>query len=149
MAGERASITGAPRDGRPRPCAGRAGQGRGQLRSARAFFYEATDQAYDGCAAARSSAATHTLLRLSATHAAKAGADAARIAYTMCGTAGIFTDHPLAQALQDALVVTQHVFLSEGTWQSAGRMLLGWKQRRDFPDRRAPREEQRKLRYLG
>ena len=76
---------------------------------------------------------TRTLLRLSATHAAKVGADVTRAAYTMCGTAGIFTGHPLAQALQDALVVPQHVFLSEGTWQSAGRMLLGLEAAPGFP----------------
>jgi indole-3-acetate monooxygenase len=51
----------------------------------------------------------------------------------MCGTAGIFTDHPLAQALQDALVVPQHAFLSEGTWQSAGRSLLGLEPEPGFP----------------
>jgi hypothetical protein len=27
--------------------------------------------------------------------------------------------------LQDALVVNQHAFLNEATWQSAGRVLLG------------------------
>jgi alkylation response protein AidB-like acyl-CoA dehydrogenase len=75
----------------------------------------------------------HTLLRLSATHAAKTGSDVARIAYSISGTAGIFTDHPLAQALQDSLVVTQHVFLAEGTWQSAGRMLLGFPAGPAFP----------------
>ena len=66
-----------------------------------------------------------TLLRLSATHAAHVSADVARAAYAMCGTAGIFTNQPLAQALQDALVVPQHAFLSAGTWQSAGQSLLG------------------------
>jgi hypothetical protein len=59
--------------------------------------------------------------------------DVTRAAYAMCGTAGIFTDHPLAQARQDALVVPQHTFLSEGTWQSAGQMLMGLEATPGFP----------------
>jgi hypothetical protein len=55
------------------------------------------------------------------------------MAYEISGTAGIFTDHPLAQSLQDSLVVTQHTFLSEGTWQSAGRVLLGLPAAPAFP----------------
>ena len=93
-----------------------------------------TDQAFERLAAGEElGLQMRTLLRLSATHAAKVGADVTRAAYTMCGTAGIFTDHPLAQALQDALVVPQHVFLSESTWQSAGRMLLGLEAAPGFP----------------
>ena len=104
------------------------------LRSARAFFYEATDSAYDALVRGDTLGSdVHTLLRLSATHAAKTGSEVARIAYSISGTAGIFTDHPLAQALQDSLVVTQHVFLAEGTWQSAGRMLLGFPAGPAFP----------------
>jgi hypothetical protein len=34
-------------------------------------------------------------------------------------------NHPLAWALQDALVVPQHALVAEGTWQSAGQSLLG------------------------
>ncbi|WIM10227.1 hypothetical protein [Enhydrobacter sp.] len=74
-----------------------------------------------------------TLLRLGASNAAKVGADVARMAYTISGTTGIFTDHPLAYTLQDALVVLQHAFLSEGTWQSAGRLLLGLEPTPGFP----------------
>ena len=134
MAGERTSITGAPRLADRAHVQIELARAEAQLRSARAFLYEATDQAYERLAAGEElGLQTRTLLRLSATNAAKVGADVTRAAYTMCGTAGIFTDHPLAQALQDALVVPQHAFLSEGTWQSAGRMLLGLEAAPGFP----------------
>jgi len=126
IANARPSITGAP------PLRDRAhvqielARADALLRSARAFLYDATDEAYDTLVAGGDLDATmRTLLRLSATHAAHVSADVARAAYAMCGTAGIFTNQPLAQALQDALVVPQHAFLSVGTWQSAGQSLLG------------------------
>jgi alkylation response protein AidB-like acyl-CoA dehydrogenase len=134
MAGERASITGAPRLADRAHVQIELAKAEAQLRSARAFLYETTDQAFERLTAGQElDLQTRTLLRLSATNAAKVGADVTRQAYTMCGTAGIFTDHPLAQALQDALVVPQHTFLSEGTWQSAGRMLLGLEAGPGFP----------------
>lgn len=49
------------------------------------------------------------------------------------GTTGIFAAHPIAQRLQDALVVPQHAMLSDGTWQSAGRILLGLEATPGFP----------------
>ena len=134
MAGERTSITGAPRLADRAHVQIELARAEAQLRSARAFLYETTDQAFEQLAAGDElGLQTRTLLRLGATNAAKVGADVTRAAYAMCGTAGIFTDHPLAQALQDALVVPQHAFLSEGTWQSAGRMLLGLEAGPGFP----------------
>ena len=134
MAGERTSITGAPRLADRAHVQIELARAEAQLRSARAFLYETTDQAFEQLAAGDElGLQMRTLLRLGATNAAKVGADVTRAAYAMCGTAGIFTDHPLAQALQDALVVPQHAFLSEGTWQSAGRMLLGLEAGPGFP----------------
>src|SRR4029450_8010394 len=134
MASERASITGAPRLADRAHVQIELAKAEAQLRSARAFLYETTDQAFERLAAGEElGMQTRALLGLSATNAAKVGADVTRAAYTMCGTAGIFTDHPLAQALQDALVVPQHTFLSEGTWQNAGRMLLGLEAGPGFP----------------
>lgn len=134
MAGERASITGGPRMAERAHVQIELARAEAQLRSARAFLYETTDQAYDRLVAGDElSLEMRTLLRLGATNAARTGADVARAAYTMCGTAGIFADHPLAQALQDALVVPTHAMLAEGTWQSAGRLLLGLETAPGFP----------------
>jgi indole-3-acetate monooxygenase len=134
MAGDRTSITGAPRLADRAHVQIELAKAEAQLRSARAFFYETIDQAFERLVAGEEHGLqTRALLRLCATNAARVGADVAHAAYTMCGTAGIFTDHPLAQALQDALVVPQHAFLSEGTWQSAGRLLLGLEAEPGFP----------------
>ena len=73
------------------------------------------------------------LMRLAATNAARSGAEVARIACGLAGTASIYTAHSLAQAMCDSLVVAQHAFLSEGTLQSAGRILLGLPGQPGFP----------------
>jgi hypothetical protein len=63
----------------------------------------------------------------------RAGADVTQKAFTLSGTTGIYRDHALAGQLQDALVVAQHAFLSEGTWQNAGKVLLGLQNAPGFP----------------
>lgn len=134
MASKRKSITGAPALADRPHVQIELAKAEAQLRSARAFLYETTDRAYETLeAGGELDLEMRTLLRLGASNAAKVGADVARMAYTISGTTGIFTDHPLAYTLQDALVVPQHAFLSEGTWQSAGRLLLGLEPTPGFP----------------
>ena len=134
MAGGRTSITGAP------PLADRAyvqvgiAESEAALRSARAFFYATTEQAFATLQAGDPlDCGARNLLRLAASHAAKTGADVAQTAYRLSGTTGIFTAHSIAQRFQDAIIVPQHAFLSEGTWQSAGRILLGLDAPPGFP----------------
>jgi len=73
------------------------------------------------------------MIRLASSHAARAGADVAAAIYRLSGTDGIFTANPVARYMQDAMIVPQHAFLSEGTWQSAGRILLGFEPAPGFP----------------
>ena len=134
IAGGHASITGAP------TLADRAymqigvAKAEAELRSARAFFYEITEEVFELIKAGNALSIEKTnLLRLASSHAARAGANAAQAAFTLSGTIGIFETNPLSQYLQDALVVAQHAFLSEGTWQSAGRILLGLDSVPGFP----------------
>jgi alkylation response protein AidB-like acyl-CoA dehydrogenase len=134
IAGGRASITGAP------VLAERAyvqigiAEAEAALRSAGAFFYETTDQAYATLGAGDPlDSNARNLLRLASSHAAKVSAEVAQVAYRLSGTTGIFTGHSIAQRFQDALIVPQHAFLSEGTWQSAGRVLLGLDTPPGFP----------------
>lgn len=134
MAGGRGSITGAP------VLADRAyvqievAKAEAALRSARAFFYEATEGAWTKLVAGETLAIEDVnLIRLAASHAACVGADVAGTAYKLSGTTGIYTAHPIARHVQDAMVVVQHAFLSEGTWQSAGRILLGLGSPPGFP----------------
>lgn len=126
MAAASGSITGAP------VLADRAymqieiAKAEAALRSARAFFYETTEEAFATIEAGDLLPVKQiAMLRLASSHIARVGADAARTAFTLSGTAGIYESHPLARYVQDAMVVVQHAFLSEGTWQSAGRILLG------------------------
>ncbi len=130
----RTSITGAPKAAeRPYVQAGIA-RAEALLRGARAFFYEATEQVWDvvlnGEAAAPHEVA---LLRLAASNAAKVGAEVARIAFELTGTAEIHAGSRIARALADATVVAQHAFLNEGTVYSAGRALLGLTTPPGFP----------------
>jgi alkylation response protein AidB-like acyl-CoA dehydrogenase len=134
IAGGRASITGAPVLAERAYVQSGIAEAEAALRSARAFFYETTEQAYATLVAGDPlDLSARNLLRLAASHAAKVGSDVAGIAYKLSGTTGIFTANGIARRFQDALVVPQHAFLSEGTWQSAGRILLGLDPPPGFP----------------
>lgn len=126
LAGGRESITGAP------VLADRAyvqievARAEAAIRSARAFFFETAEQAFETLRGGDAlDIQMRNLLRLSSTHAARVGMEVAQAAYRISGTTGIFSAQAIAQYFQDALVIPQHAFLSEGTWQSAGRVLLG------------------------
>jgi alkylation response protein AidB-like acyl-CoA dehydrogenase len=104
------------------------------LRSARAFFYETTEAVW--ATLLRGDPVTleqATMVRLAASHAAHSGAKATRMAYTLSGTAGIFNDHPISRYLRDAMVVPQHAFLNEGTYETAGRVMLTGETQVGFP----------------
>lgn len=133
MAGGRASITGAPVMADRGYVQLEIARAEAILRSARAFFYEATENLWSEVLNGEPNPKTVTLMRLAATHAARSGAEAARIACGLAGTTSIYTSHNLARAMCDSLVVAQHAFLSEGTMQSAGRMLLGLPSQPGFP----------------
>lgn len=96
------------------------------LRSARAFFYEATESAWESILKGDGVSAEQTsMLRLAATQAAREGAKVVQSAYMLAGIAAIYDDHPLQLYLRDALVVTQHAFLNESMYDGAGSVLLG------------------------
>ncbi|WP_285320864.1 acyl-CoA dehydrogenase family protein [Pseudarthrobacter sp. lyk4-40-TYG-27] len=96
-----------------------------ELRSARAFFYEISDEVYDTVDAGDPATDKQkALLRLAATHAAKVGAKAVQTAYTLSGTAAIYNSNPMQRYLRDASVVTQHAFLGDGIYDGAGAVLM-------------------------
>jgi alkylation response protein AidB-like acyl-CoA dehydrogenase len=134
LAGERDSITGAPVLAERAYVQSELAKAEAALRAARAFFFESTQQAYEHILAGDMlDAQERNLLRLSATHAAHTGADVAQTAYKLSGTTGIFRDHPIARRFQDALIVPQHAFLAEGTWQQAGKVFLNMQTAGGFP----------------
>ncbi|RST77249.1 flavin-dependent monooxygenase [Siminovitchia acidinfaciens] len=126
MAGTRSGITGAPKMAERAYLRISLAKAEASLRSARAFFYEATDSTWesilkgDGVTDDRTS-----ILRLAAAQAAREGANAVQSAYLLAGTAAIYDGHPLQRHLRDAMVVTQHAFLNESMYDGAGSVFLG------------------------
>lgn len=133
MASSRPSITGAPAMADRGYVQLEVARAETLLRSARAFFYEATEELWSEVKTGTPNLKTVTAMRLAATNAARSGAEVSRIACGLAGTTSIYTAHNLAQAMCDSLVVAQHAFLSEGTMQSAGRILLGLPTQPGFP----------------
>jgi len=126
MAARNTSITGAPPMAERAYVQGTIARAEADLRSARAWFYEITDEVWESLRSGdpvplRSVA----LLRLAATQAARVGADVTRSIFTLCGMTGIVAGHPLLRIMNDACVVAQHAYLGEGTWHAAGAVLLG------------------------
>jgi indole-3-acetate monooxygenase len=126
MSGGRKTTTGAPR------LADRAyfrielAKAEAQLRSARAFFYETTEEVWDSILAGNAVAPEQiSLLRLAATHVAREGASVVERAYRLGGTPAIYRSNPLQRLLRDAMVVTQHAFLAEGNFDAAGAVFTG------------------------
>lgn len=134
MAGARGSITGAANFAERPYFQTDIAKAEALLRSARAFFYEITEEAYATLVAGDElSARQRALLRLASTNAARTGADVALAVYRLSGTTGIVSDHMIARHMQDAMIVPQHAFLADGTWQNAGRVLLGLESPPGFP----------------
>ncbi len=126
MAGGRFGITGAPKMADRAYLRIAVAKAEASLRSARAFFYEATDSAWESILRGDSVSNDQTsMLRLAAVQATRAGASAVQSAYLLAGTAAIYDGHPLQRNLRDSMVVTQHAFLGEGIYDGAGSVLLG------------------------
>lgn len=95
-------------------------------RSARAFFYETAEAAWDSLMRGNEvSPEQANLIRLSATHAAHTSADVITRAYRIAGMSAIHKSHRMQHIVRDSMVVTQHAFLTEGTLENAGAMLAG------------------------
>ncbi|MDU9031230.1 indole-3-acetate monooxygenase [Pseudomonas mediterranea] len=126
MANGRISVTGAPALA-DRPLAQvDIAKAEAALRSARAFFYDAIEQAWIHVLTGDPVPAEVTnLLRLSATHATRIAADVARTAQMLSGMSGVYNDSPLARCVNDAQVITQHAFMGDMTYQNAGAMFFG------------------------
>lgn len=64
-------------------------------------------------------------LRMAATHAARASADAVQTAWDLAGGAAVWTANPLERHLRDVRVLTQHIMVARDTLKPVGRLLLG------------------------
>ena len=122
----RASITGAPKLADRAYYRAGIAEAEAQLRSARAYFYEATGEAWQTLmAGGLVSDEQNAHLRLSAAYLARTSSDVVHKVVSLSGTAAIYRDHPLQALLNDALVPQEHAFLSPAMYDAAGAVLMG------------------------
>ncbi|MBB5782904.1 hypothetical protein [Nonomuraea jabiensis] len=103
-----------------------AAEAEATLRSARAYFYEAAEEAWETLVAGGLvSDEQNAHLRLSAAHLARTASEVVHKVVSLSGTAAIYQDHPLPALLGDALVPQEHAFLSPAMYDAAGAVLMG------------------------
>ena len=95
-------------------------------RSARAFYYEAIERAWDA-AKARGEIGVEERrdVRLATTHATRASAAAVDLMYELGGGTSVYRRSPLQRIFRDVHVATQHMMVSPSTLELTGRLLLG------------------------
>lgn len=126
MAGGRVAITGAPKLADRSYVRIEVAKAEAMLRSARGFFYDATDSVWQSILAGNPVTPEQvSLLRLSAVEVARAGNKIVQNMFGLAGTTAIYNSHPLQRYLRDAAVVKQHAFLSDGIYDGAGAVTLG------------------------
>ena len=122
----RTSITGAPKLADRAYYRAGIAEAEAALRSARAYFYEAADEAWQALiAGGQVSDEQNAHLRLSAAHLARTSSEVVHKVVSLSGTAAIYRDHPLPALLSDALVPQEHAFLSPAMYDAAGAVLMG------------------------
>ncbi len=95
------------------------------LRAARAFYYQAIEDAWTAAQTEEHVAEDLRLaLRLAATHAVRSSAAVARNMYNLAGASAIYEDSPLQRRLRDAHTATAHFQVNPATWELTGRLLL-------------------------
>lgn len=103
------------------------------LRSARAFLYEALQNAWHAAEHARPVTLKESaLLRLASVHATRAACDVVELAYHAAGSVALFDASPLQRALRDVHAVRQHMMVADRYRQDVGRVLLGLEPKESF-----------------
>jgi indole-3-acetate monooxygenase len=102
------------------------GEAEAALRAARAFYYQAIEEAWE--AAQEDGPVDLPLrlgLRLAATHAVRIAADVARAMYDLGGGTSIYESSPLQRRFRDAHTATAHFQVNPAIWELTGKVLLG------------------------
>lgn len=101
------------------------GQAEAALRAARAFYYQAIDEAWHAAESGEPvSVELRTGLRLAATHAVRTSAEVARSMYELGGGSSIYETSPLQRRFRDANTATAHMQVNPAMWETTGRVLL-------------------------
>jgi alkylation response protein AidB-like acyl-CoA dehydrogenase len=96
------------------------------LRSARLFFYDTLDSAWERAVRGeRSTLRQRADLLLAGAHAATAASQATDLMHRTAGTTGIYVRNPLERHFRDAQTLRQHGFLSENRLEASGQVYLG------------------------
>ncbi len=118
--------TGSTRTLANRPVAQRAvADAEASLCAARAFLFEAIDEAQEIARGGRLGLEVKARLRLAATHAAWRSAAATDLVYHAAGGTSVYDASPLSRCFRDVHVATQHIMVGEPTLEVVGRVLLG------------------------
>lgn len=97
-----------------------------ELRSARAYYREAIETAWDAAQrAGRIALADRSNLRLATTHATRASAGVVDRMYALAGGTSVYARSPLQRHFRDVHVATQHMMVAPATLELVGRLLLG------------------------
>ncbi|WP_431222811.1 acyl-CoA dehydrogenase family protein [Serratia sp. L9] len=122
------SVTGAPRLAERQQAQMQIARSEAELRSARAWFYQAIDDVWQKLLAGDEAACPQiNALRLSATHATRVAAEVTRQALALNGMGGIVLTSPLQRYVRDTLVITQHAFMGDLSYINAGTVFFGGK----------------------
>jgi len=122
------SLTGAPRLADRQQAQMQIARCEAELRSARAWFYEAIDDVWQCLLAGNeASCAQINALRLSSTHVTRVAADVARQALALNGMGGVTMASPLQRFVRDTMVITQHAFMGDLSYLNAGTVFFGGK----------------------
>ena len=100
-------------------------QAEATLRSARAFYYEAIDTAWQEALDGALSTDRRRDIRLATTHATHACAQAVDRMYNLGGGTSVYRRSPLQRIFRDVHVATQHMMVGPSTLELTGRLLLG------------------------
>ncbi len=101
------------------------GRAEGLVRSARAFALEAARETFAAVEAGPPGDESRAVVRLAATQATTAAAEAVGLCYRAGGSTSIYAKSPLQRHFRDVNVATQHGMVGGGLYALAGRVLLG------------------------
>ncbi len=96
------------------------------VRSAHAYLAETVDAAWEAATRDGAIAVEHRRdIRLATTHAVKAAARAVDLMYMLGGGSSVYRTSALQRHFRDVHVATQHMMVSEATYELTGRLFLG------------------------
>jgi alkylation response protein AidB-like acyl-CoA dehydrogenase len=101
-------------------------QAEADLRSARLFYYDALDQAWQ-CAVAGEevSLEMRSNLRLATTHAVIQSAAVVDVMYKLGGGSAVYEKSRLQRHFRDIHVATSHIMVAPSTLETVGRLMFG------------------------